>query len=293
MLSPLHRPYRARLPAPALVVVSALLFCIGPAAGAPGDITTVAGRTFAGDGGPAIGARLSSTRGVCVDGAGNLYVADKDNHRVRMVDRFGVITTVAGNGEKGFSGNGGLATDASLDLPEGVFVDASGSLYIADTGNSQIRKVDAVGVITTVAGSGEVGFSGDGGPGTDASLSRPTAVFVDASGDLYISDSENNRVRKLDRETGTIETVAGDGFNEFSGDGGPATSTSLSSPQGIFGDPKGNLYIADMVNNRIRKVDRAGTITTVAGDGFSRFDPGEEMLVGRFSGDDGPVIGDN
>ena len=251
-----------------------------------GTITTVAGtgeRGFSGDGGPASEAQLRAPTGVAVDGAGNLYIVDRSNNRIRKVDAAGTITTVAGTGERRFGGDGGPASEAQLNYPLGVAVDGAGNLYIADTGNSRIRKVDATGTITTVAGTGERGgFSGDGGPATQAQLSQPASVAVDGAGNLYIADTTNSRIRKVDA-TGTITTVAGTGESGFGGDGGPASEAQLNYPLGVAVDGAGNLYIADTGNNRIRKVDAAGTITTVAGTGESGFGgdggPASEALL--------------
>src|SRR5437879_1577083 len=179
------------------------------------------------------------------------------------------INTVAGGG----AGDGGDATIANLNSPAGVSVDSSGNLYIADLGNERIRKIAAAtGIITTVAGNGVLGFAGDGGAATSASLNSPAGVSVDASGNLYIADYANHRIRKVSAATGIITTVAGNGINTFAGDGGAATSASLNSPSGVALDASGNLYIADYFNNRIRKVDAAsGIITTVAGNGSFGF----------------------
>ena len=228
-------------------------------------ITTVAGDGaggFSGDNGPATSAELADPQGVAVDSAGNLYIADLANNRIRKVSN-GVISTVAGNGTPGFSGDGGLATAAQLDQPAGVAVDSAGNLYIADCWNHRIRKVSN-GVISTVAGNGTPGFSGDNGPATSAQLSDPTGVAVDSAGNLYIADMFSNRIRRV--SNGAITTVAGNGTQGFSGDNGPATSAQLSNPYAVAVDSAGNLYIADMVNNRIRKVSN-GVITTVAGGG--------------------------
>jgi sugar lactone lactonase YvrE len=245
-----------------------------------GIISTVAGngtRGFSGDGGPATSASLAGPDGVAVDNAGNLYIADLANYRIRRVSPAGMISTVAGNGAKGFSGDGGPATSASLAGPEGVAVDAAGNLYIADPSNYCVRKVSPSGIITAVAGNGVSGFSGDGGPATSAALAYPMGVAVDAAGDLYIADASNNRVRQVS-PSGTISTVAGNGAYKFAGDGGPATSASLYFPSAVAVDTAGSLLIADHANNRIRKVSPPGTITTVAGNG----------AVG-FSGDGGPA----
>jgi sugar lactone lactonase YvrE len=233
-----------------------------------GTITTAAGNGqpgYSGDGGPATAASLGSM-GVAVDAAGNLYIADTENHRVRKVTPAGTITALAGNGQYRYGGDGGPATAASLNGPDGVAVDAVGNLYVADAGNSRIRKVTPAGTITTVAGNGQYGYSGDGGPATAASLSYPDGVAVDAAGNLYIADYANNRVRKV-AATGTITTVAGNEQYGYSGDGGPATAASLKLPYGVAVDATGNLYIADTDNWRVRKVTSAGIITTVAGNG--------------------------
>ena len=238
-----------------------------------GIITTVAGNgstTFSGDGGPATEATLADPHDVAVDGAGNQYIADTVNHRIRRVSPAGIITTVAGNGVQGSGGDGGVATMASLSNPWGVTVDASGNLYIADRNNHRIRRVDTAGIITTVAGSGSLGFGGDGGVATSAMLNFPNSVAVDGSGNLYIADTGNRRIRKVDT-AGIITTVAGNGAAVFSGDGGPATAAGIWDPTGVAVDGAGNLYIADTNNNRIRKVDTAGIITTVAGNGTSAF----------------------
>ena len=240
---------------------------------ATGLITTVAGNGslgFSGDGGPATSASLANPAGVAVDANDNLFIADSANHRIRKVDPAGTITTVAGKGSWGFSGDGGPATSARLSTPSGVGVDAAGNLFIADFGNQRIRKVDPSGIITTVAGNGTRGFSGDGGPATSASLALPHGVAVDAAGNLFIADQGNQRIRKVD-PAGIITTVAGNGTRGFSGDGGPATSASLAIPRRVAVDAAGNLFIADQVNQRIRKVDAAGIITTVAGNGTRGF----------------------
>src|SRR5271157_2356151 len=219
---------------------------------AGGTITTIAGNgfeNFSGDGGLATSASLSLPEGVAADSAGNLYIADSGNQRIRKVSG-GTITTIAGNGMQGFSGDGGPATSASLTYPAGVAVDPAGNLYIADSYNNRIRKVSG-GTITTVAGNGAYGFSGDGGPATSASLYWPQGVAVDSAGNLYIADTGNQRIRKV--SGGTITTVAGNGAYRYSGDGGPATSASLE-PRGVSVDSAGNLYIADSWNSRIREV---------------------------------------
>jgi len=251
-----------------------------------GQLTVVAGvgvPGFAGDGGPATAASLNRPIGLTVDAAGNIYVMEFNNRRVRRVDAVtGIITTFAGNGLSGFGGDGGPATNAQFDSPIGLALDAAGNLFIADQGNSRIRKVNAsTGIITTVAGNGSSFFSGDGGPATSASLRFPSWVAFDAAGNLFIADRSNSRIRRVNALTGIITTVAGNGAFSFSGDGGPATSASLSNPLAVAMDAAGNLFIADATNHRIRRVDAGtGIITTVAGNG-----------VVAFAGDGGPATG--
>jgi secreted PhoX family phosphatase len=289
-----------------------------------GHIYTVAGngkRGFSGNGGPATGTKLCDPDGVAVDGAGNLIITDTDNNRLRVVaDSTGTfygqamtaghIYTVAGNGSAGLSGNGGPATSARLNNPDGVAVDGAGNLIITDTDNNRLRVVAAstgtfygqamtAGHIYSVAGMGKGGFSGDGGPATSARLFHPYAVAVDSAGNLIITDTDNERVRMVAASTGTfygqlmttgdIYTLAGDGNFGFSGDGGPATSAVFNEPEGVTIDGAGNLIIADTYNDRVRMVAAstgsfygqamtAGDIYTVAGTGF-----------GEFSGDGGPA----
>ena len=239
---------------------------------AAGVITTVAGggrrgnSGYSGDGGPAVAAQLYNPFDVALDGAGNLYIADTRNQRIRKVDAAGVISTVAGDGTWGYGGDGGAAVAARLAGPSAVAVDGAGNLYISDRGSDRIRKVDSAGVISTVAGTGRSGYSGDGGAAVAAQLQDPGAVALDGAGNLYFSDQSNQRIRKVDA-AGVISTVAGDGTEGFGGDGGPATAAQLRWPSGVALDGAGNLYIGDGSNQRIRKVDSAGVITTVAGDG--------------------------
>jgi sugar lactone lactonase YvrE len=251
-------------------------------AAATGNIQTVAGNGtfgYSGDGGPATTTTLNIPSDVYADGSGNLFISDTFNHRIRkVVAATGTIQTVAGNGTAGFSGDGGLATSATLHFPKGVFVDSSGNIFTADYFNARIREVAAAtGNIQTVAGNGTFGYSGDGGPATSAGFVGPTGVFVDSSGNLFIPD--NSRIREVIGATGIIQTVAGNGTYGFGGDGGPATSAELYVPIGVCVDSFGNIFIADTNNNRIREVVAAtGTIQTVAGNGSS-----------GFSGDGGPA----
>jgi Immunoglobulin I-set domain/NHL repeat len=238
-----------------------------------GIITTVAGNGtsgFSGDGGAATNAKLNHPFGVVSDAFGKLFITDSSNHRIRKMGTDGIITTVAGNGSNSYSGDGGPATNASLYLPAGMVWDSSGNLFFADNYNNRIRKVSVNGIITTVAGNGTNNYSGDGGAATNASLYHPANVAMDTLDNLFIADTGNNRIRKVDTN-GIIATVAGNGTNGYSGDGGAATNARLSSPIGMAMDPLGNLFIADTGNNCIRKVDTNGLITTVAGNGTSGF----------------------
>ena len=260
--------------------VTLLVTAAGAQTSADWRIDTVAGQAKSGDGSTATEGLLRGPEGVATDSAGNLFIADRDDHRIRKVDSTGTITTVAGTGEGGFSGDGGRATSAQLYSPTDVATDDTGNLYIADWANHRIRKVDSTGTITTVAGTGERGFSGDGGPATAARLARPDGVATDSAGNLFIADRSNHRIRKMD-STGTITTVAGTGERGFSGDGGPAVQASLSGPSNVAVDDTGNVYIADTSNHRIRLVDSSGTITTVAGTGErgSRGDGGSSFYA--------------
>lgn len=243
----------------------------------PGIIGTAAGNGTqgnTGDGGPPLSASFGNPTGVTIDSNGNLYIADPFDASVREVDAStGTISTLAGNGSAGFSGDGGPASSASLTGPYSVALDSAGNLFIAEIGGHRVRKVDSsTHVITTVAGIGTSGFSGDGGPATSAMLYSPSGVVVDSGGNLYIADSDNQRIRKVDSSTGVISTIAGNGVFAFGGDGGAATSASLASPYGLAIDAVGNLYIADRYNHRVRKVDAvSGNISTVAGNGVSGF----------------------
>ena len=241
-------------------------------------INTIAGTGtggYSGDGGLAsgpmnTGARLDQPHGVAVDSAGNLYIADYANNVIRKVTGGRrAAWTVAGNGTAGFAGDGGLATSAELDLPYGVAVDSAGNLYIADTQNNRIRELTAsTGIISTVAGNGTAGYSGDGGSATSAGLDLLEGVAVDSAFNIYISDSTNNRIPHGDSVDGHYFMVAGNGIQGFSGDGGAATSAKLSHPVGVGIDSADNIYIADYNNQRIRKVGvSTGIISTVAGTG--------------------------
>jgi gliding motility-associated-like protein len=238
-----------------------------------GIITTVAGSAasgFTGDGGPATSATMSGPVAVACDAAGNLYIADKNNHRIRMVNSSGIINTVAGNGSAVFAGDGGPATAGSLNSPSALTFDASGNLYIADLNNNRIRMVNTAGVISTIAGTGSATYSGDGAAATLAGLNNPAALAFDLSGKLYIADKGNNRIRVINT-SGIISTIAGNGTSGFSGDGGSATAAQLLSPEGITVSSSGTVYFSDRNNQRIRKVTSAGIISTFAGNGTGSY----------------------
>ncbi len=247
-----------------------------------GRISTIAGTGegfggYGGDGGPANAAQLNSQVGLGLDNDGNLFVADRFNNRIRRIDaRTGIITTVAGSGLVGFGGDGGPATQAELNSPNGVAVDAAGNLYIADTGNQRIRRVNAAdGRISTIAGSGIAGFIGDGGPAASAmiNLAYPGTLTLDAAGDLYFADRNNHRIRKITLSTSVITTVAGTGVAGFSGDGTAPAGTALSFPTSLTFDPAGNMIIADSGNNRVRRVRPASALRTLTSVSAASFSP--------------------
>ncbi|WP_405642440.1 RICIN domain-containing protein [Streptomyces uncialis] len=245
-----------------------------------GKISTVAGTGvagFSGDNGPAAAAQLNGPREVVVDSAGAVHVVDSNNHRVRRITTDGKISTLAGTGVAGFSGDGGPATAARLNLPLGVAMDSSGVLYLADYNNHRVRRITTDGKISTVAGTGVAGFGGDNGPAGPAQLRNPYALAVDSADALYIADSGNHRVRKVTGD-GKISTVAGTGVAGFGGDGGPALSAQLNLPLGVAVDSSGVLYVADARNHRVRRIAADGTVSTVTGTGTA-----------GFGGDDGPA----
>ena len=246
-----------------------------------GIVTRFAGtgaRGYSGDGGPATQAELGSFSGLAADAAGNIYIADGGNSRIRKVDTQGIISTVAGNGNFGYSGDGGPATQATLSLnASGLAFDAAGDLYIADTINQRIRKVDTNGIIHTIAGNGHIGFSGDGGPATQAELYYPYGIAVDAAGNIYIGDSGNERIRRVDTN-GTIKTIAGTGDSNYSGDGGPATKAGLV-PGSLAIDSSGALLLLDFPNNRVRKVDVSKSAVNFASQTVGTVTPSQQVTV--------------
>jgi len=282
-----------------IVFIISLTFTLLPTVPAyaqdSGIISTVAGSGesgnlgggYSGDGGTATLAQLKYPREMAFDSNGNMYIVDQDNNRIRKVDTSGFISTVAGNGTAGYSGDGGTATLAQLKYPNGVAFDSNGNMYIADQGNYRIRKVDKSGIISTVVGTGTSGYLGDGGTATLAQLKYPREVAFDSNGNMYIAD--NIFIRKVDT-SGKISTIAGKSINGFSGyhpylgDGGPAISAEICC-SGLAIDSNGNIYIADSWNHRIHKVDSSGIITTVTGNGVGGFGG-----TGGYSGDGGPAI---
>lgn len=231
-----------------------------------GVITTFAGNGnagYGGDGGPAVKAALNFPAGLIFKN-GDLYVADRNNHRIRKIDSNGIITTVAGTGIADCCNDGGPANKAFLNYPSDVDIDFQGNLYISDRSNNRIRKVNTNGIITTIAGLGPPGYKGDFGNAKDALLKYPFGICLDNKGNLYIADRGNNRIRRIDKR-GIINTIAGDSTHSFGGDYGPANQASLAFPTDVVVDSKGIIYISDRNNNRIRKVDELGVITTFMG----------------------------
>ncbi len=239
-----------------------------------GRISTFAGTGTAGNagsGGPAAQAQLNVPQGLAVDSAGNVYIADTLNNRVLRVDSDGTITTVAGDGEAGYAGDGKPGPSAKLNLPTGLAIGFGDTLFIADTGNNVVRQVAADGTISTVAGTGEAGYRGDAGRAGDAVLHAPGGLAFDNEGNLFIADTLNQRVRRVD-VNGQIESIAGTGVPGYLGDGHPATFAELhlaTNPlegigQGIAVDSQGDVFIADALNGRVRRVDVRGNIDTIA-----------------------------
>ncbi len=247
-------------------------------------ITTYAGTgaaSYSGDGGAATAATFGGPNGIVFDKNNNLYIADIGNNRVRKITPGGIISTIAGNGTAGFSGDGGAATAAMLSGPVSLAFDTSGNLYIGDFYNARIRRVSTSGVITSVAGNGTTGYSGDGGAATAAKINSPRSIAFDAANNLYIGDQGNYRVRKVTTSTGIITTFAGTGTAGYYGDGGQATAALINYVYGITFDTTGNLYIADAANH-IRKVNLSGVISTIAGDGigYNTGDGGQATAAG-------------
>ncbi len=250
-----------------------------------GKISTYVGTGeggHAGDGGQAGDAVCNEPFMCDFDSAGNLFYTEAKSHIVRRVDKAsGIVTTVAGNCESGYSGDGGSAMQATMQEPYSLQVDQNnGDIYIVDRLNAVVRKVDAAsGIITTVAGTGEVGYSGDGGPGNQAMFREPNDCFLDGKGGLLIADIQDQRIRRLDLATGIVTTVAGNGEKERTGDGKPALEASFLGARAVCLDSKGNMYVAEREGNGVRKVDTNGLMSTIAGNGERGYE-----------GDGGPAL---
>lgn len=236
---------------------------------------------YTGDGGPAASALLSEPFMCAFDAQGNLFLAEATNHCVRKVDKAtGIITTVAGTGNEGYSGDGGPATQATFNQPYSLQIDGNGDIYIVDRLNFVIRKVGGVtGIITTVVGTGVAGYSGDGGSGTAAQLKEPNDCFLDGLGGLLIADIQDQRIRRLNLSTGIINTFAGNGQKERTGDGGPAIEAGILGARAVCNDGQGNTYISEREGNGVRRIDSMGRMSTIAGTG-----------EGGYTGDGGPAL---
>jgi DNA-binding CsgD family transcriptional regulator len=268
---------------------------------ADGAITTVAGNGnlgSSGDGGAAALAEIGvagkwGNTGLAVDNAGSVYIPDAVAHSVRRISPAGIITTIAGTGTPGESGDGGPANAATLTSPRGVAVDDRGAIFIAEAGGHRVRRIDPSGVISRYAGTGEVGSGGDGGPAAAAQLNAPEAVVLDRAGNLFIADTANNRIRRVALD-GSISTVAGDGRYGFSGDGGPATKAQLALPRGLASGSHGVIHIADSDNHRVRLLDAAGTINTIAGTGTAGYSgDGDSPPRAQLNEPDGVAVDDH
>lgn len=262
------------------------------------QVETIAGTGvsgMAGDNGPALAAEVGNPYGLTIGPDGALYVGEINTHRVRRIDlATGRITTVAGTGEKGYSGDGGPATAAQLNEPYEVRFDPAGNLFFVEMQNAVIRKVDrASGIITTVAGTGTPGFSGDGGPATQAQFNQPHSIAFDAAGDLYVADIRNNRIRKIDMKTGVITTFSGTGERTMAPDGASIRGASLNEPRAMDFDAKGDMYLALRAGNAVYRIDmRSLTLQHIAGTGQSGYEgDGGPAKDAKLSGPKGIAIG--
>ncbi len=248
-----------------------------------GIISTVAGTGIGGYNGDniqATNAQIWIPISICTDSTGNVYFGDGENRRIRKITvATGIITTIAGVGAPGNFGDGGLATNAAINNPEGLYIDKNENIYIADANNNNVRRIAPNGIITTIAGSGSAGYSGDGGAATQAQLNTPFKAITDNNGNIIISDGNNNVIREIGIETGTITTIAGNGTPGYYGDGGLATNALLDEPAGIYIDKQNNIFFAEYGSGTIRRIDGiTKIITTVAGCG-----------IAGYAGDGGPA----
>ncbi len=254
-----------------------------------GVISTFAGTGtagFSGDGGQATAAKVSSPIDIAFDASGNVYIVDKSNNRIRKVNTSGVISTIAGNGTAGYNGDGGQATAAEVSNARGITIDASGNIYFADLGNNVVREINTSGVISTFAGNGVSGFSGDGGQATAAEINNVQRVLADNSGNIYIADGNNARIRKVNT-SGVISTFAGTGTAGFSGTGGPATAAKINSPHGMTFDAAGNMYFTNIGNNRTEKINTSNVISLIAGNGTAGYSgDGGQAAAAEFNSPD-------
>jgi len=273
-------------------LILALLVC--PFLGSAQIISTIAGNGTSGNsgnGGLATAAEFNYPDGIAVDDSGNVYFSDYHNGQLWKINTSGIISIVAGNGTCGYSGDGGGATSAELSLPCKVDVDNSGNIYVADWGNNRIRKINTTGIISTIAGNGTAGYSGDGGSAIAAELNGPEGLStVDDSGNIYICDEVNNSIRKVN-SVGIISTFAGNGTGGYTGDGGLAAYAELDYPRGAAFDNYGNIYISDYNNNVIRKVSSSGIISTIAGNGIAGYSgDGGSAIAAELNGPSGLAI---
>lgn len=248
-------------------------------------ITTIAGGALldGGDGGPATKAVLNNPYGIAIDPSGNIYFADRNNHRIRKINSAGIITTIAGTGKAGYSGDGRPASRASINYPIGVASDGNGNLLFSDRYNNCVRKIDlsGKGIITTIAGTGQPGYSGEGGLAEDAQLNGPAGILVGQNGNIFICDAYNNCIRKIN-EAGIITTFSGTATKGYYGEGRMAMEAELYEPYGIAADSAGNIYFTEYGNERVRKINASGIITTIAGTGIPGYsgDGSQATLAG-------------
>ena len=245
-------------------------------------VTTFAGTTLGFLDATGTNAQFNAPIGVAVDSAGVLYIGDQSNQRIRKITAAAVVSTLAGQSLDGFAN--GTGTNARFTNPRGVAVDSSGNVYVADTGNQRIRKITSAGVVTTLAGSGVQGFAN--GTGTNARFSNPSGVAVDSAGNVYVADYDNHRIRKI-TSAGVVTTLAGSGTGTFAD--GTGTSASFRNPYGVAVDSSGNVYVADQLNQRIRKITSAGVVTTLAGNGTAAFADGTGTSA-RFNSPQGVAV---